>query len=543
MAKRVLGIPPPLRGVSERDIGEASGVAESYQPQRDTPKSITCPRLVPVSWSETKDGELVWDADALTASLKMVAAVWKRPGSYRQFLGEHSPLFVPAPNLAARRPDLGVVLAGDVWLESGRWWLKPVCDPSDDFTRPWVSGDARAKLRLDAPAGVRLALDGAWLGLEGAELRHGQLLDAVPALGAPAAWLVQLDERPPALPALGPLVAAERCGAFTFEQRSDGLHGVLRRGTQRLGLSSLDLFRRVLLSPLSRRLRSLELHVFALDAVTELDFIAQHEALARTAPFTVTVVHEATKQTPVGRSSSLRPVAQFPADRWRCVPLSWDDGHWVLRHPGEVWRWEEVEGALFTLGLDGERAPRSTPWLSIQHAADDQWQHAVSGFRLLPQPSPFLAGARLLPDGPLRPALVAVFADQLESERDGASVLIGQAARGDVAAVKQLWSPYHRMGGASNRDVFEGEHCAGFFERLRVRMWREFHKDLPAILSHPMLQRLEQLTLVGADSHWDESAQRALLTFSEFEADESRRDEGEVVVFRRSRSASAPTRR
>lgn len=50
MAKRVLGIPSPFRGVSERDIGAASGVAESYQPQGDTPKSITPPR---------DDGEVV----------------------------------------------------------------------------------------------------------------------------------------------------------------------------------------------------------------------------------------------------------------------------------------------------------------------------------------------------------------------------------------------------------------------------------------------------------------------------------------------------
>ena len=401
MAKRVLGIPPPLRGVSERDIGAASGVAESYQPQGDTPKSITPPpRLVPLSWSETKDGELVWDADSQSASLKMVASVWKRPGSYRQFLGEHSPLFMPAPNLAARRPDLCVVIAGDVSRKDDRWWLTPVCDPAGDFRKPWGSGDARAKLKLEAPAGIRLALDGEWLGLGGAELRDGQLLDAVPALGAPAAWMIQLGESPPPLPTLGPLVAAERSGGFSVEALEDGVHGVLRRGTQDLRLSSLDLFRRVLLSPLSRQLRSLELHVFALDGDADVaEFIAQHEALARTAPFTVTVVEDAPKQFRSSRSSTLSPVAQFPAQQWRCVPLTWSHGGWLLRHEGEVWRWDEVDGALFAVGVDGERAPRPTSWLTIQHAADEQWQHALNGFRLLPQPSPFLEGARSLPQG------------------------------------------------------------------------------------------------------------------------------------------------
>ena len=487
-----------------------------------------------MSWSETKDGGLVWDADAQTASLKMVASVWKRPGSYRQFLGEHSPLFMPAPNLAARRPDLCVVIAGDVSRKNDRWWLTPVCDPADDFRKPWVSGDARAKLKLDAPAGIRLALDGEWLGLGGAELRHGQLLDAVPALGAPAAWLIQLGDVSPEPPARGALLAAERSGGFSFEERDDGIHGVLRRGTQDLRLSSLDLFRRVLLSPLCRQLRSLELHIFALDAVTDVaEFVAQHEALARTAPFKVTVVDDAQRQTRPTQTSALRPVAQFPAERWRCVPLSWEDNRWVLRHLGEVWRWEEVDDALVAIGVDGERAAWSTPWFSIQHAADEQWQHTLQGFRLLPQPSPFLAGTRLLPHGALSAAVVAVFADQLETEGDGASAIIGKAASGDVAAIKQLWSPYHRMGGASNREVFEGEHCAGFFERVRVRMWRDFHRDLPAILSHPMLQRVEQLTLSGAESYWDEATQQALLESPQFTIDDSHRDDGEVVLVRR----------
>ena len=99
--------------------------------------------------------------------------------------------------------------------------------------------------------------------------------------------------------------------------------------------------------------------------------------------------------------------------------------------------------------------------------------------------------------------------------------------------MKQLWSPYHRMGGASNREVFEGEHCAGFFERVSVRMWRDFHRDLPAILSHPMLQRLEQLTLSGAESYWDEATQQALMGFPRFTVDDSHRDDGKVVLIRR----------
>ncbi len=37
--------------------------------------------------------------------------------------------------------------------------------------------------------------------------------------------------------------------------------------------------------------------------------------------------------------------------------------------------------------------------------------------------------------------------------------------------------------------------CCGFFQKVSIAPWTGFHLDLPIILNHPMLQRLERLDL------------------------------------------------
>ncbi|MBL8918842.1 MAG: hypothetical protein JNJ54_08295 [Myxococcaceae bacterium] len=193
----------------------------------------------------------------------------------------------------------------------------------------------------------------------------------------------------------------------------------------------------------------------------------------------------------------LTPHALFPGAPWRSLPLRRQEALWVLEHRGVVLRWQERDGSLYERLATGEVLANPVRW----HERPQRGKHASTlpdDFLLLPGPSAFLAGERLLPAGPLSGGLVAVFADALAMHGDVAAPLLNAAAAGDEPSVRTLWSPYASTAGAIVRPAFEGSHCGGFFEEVVIRAWRGMERDLPVLAAHPMLQRLRKLTLVVA---------------------------------------------
>jgi hypothetical protein len=383
----------------------------------------------------------------------------------------YSPLLLPERNHAAGRPDsLDAAIAT---LEPGPdGVLFSPASPADQF---FVDGEP-------APALVR----------------GSAIVDFKPRLGPVTSWFLEVErDHPLTGDELGPLWPAWRAGGFTYSVDQRGRwSGTLRGGAHSLGLDSLAWLRRVLSSPLVDRFASLSVEPSRVDDTSPWsDFVEAHQALAQLAPFEVRVMKAS---RPGANPSRVRPPvtphAQFPAAGWHLVPLQWEEGFWVLRAGGDLWRWRGEGDTLIAVG-----AERATPFFTMCRNTDGAWEHSLSNFRLLPGPSAFLSNRRKLPDGALTPTLVSVFADQLEAEGDCAAPLLLSLAleRPDAAqALASLHHPYAMDRELKPGPVFKGQQCCGFVTHATVTMWSRFHRDLPVVLSHPMLQRLERLDLI-----------------------------------------------
>jgi hypothetical protein len=332
-------------------------------------------------------------------------------------------------------------------------------------------------------------------------VKGGAVVDFKPALGPVASWFLEVErDHPLTFDELGPLWPAWRCGAFSYTVDGRGRWtGTLRGGDHSLGLDSLDWLRRVLSSQLAARFDTLSVEPSRVDDRTPWsDFVAAHHALAGLTPFTLRVVEPSRPPPPLRMERpAVTPHAQFLDAGWRLVPLQWEHGLWVLRAGGDVWRWRPEGDHLVAVGSGLESV---TPFFSTNWNTHRDWAHSLSNFRLLPGPSAFLSNRRRLPEGPLTPTLVSVFADQLEAEGDCAAPLLLAVAEGGAESAQALASlhhPYALDRELRPRPVFRGEQCCGFVTRATVAMWFRFHRDLPVLLAHPMLQRLERLDLVG----------------------------------------------
>lgn len=467
MPSRISGIPPPFRGVSELRIEASESTGGSYQPPASPAKTF---RLTPVPWSPARRGRLVRESDGSIALWTRVLR-WNRRRAV-VLLG-YSPLLLPERNHAASRPEGADSAVALLEVQPEGVLLSPVSGADCLF----VDGDP-------APALVR----------------GSAIVDFKPALGPVTSWFLEVEPgHTLTTDELGPLWPAWRCGAFTYSTDERGRWtGTLRGGDHSLGLDSLAWLRRVLSSPLADRFDRLSVEPSRIDEASSWsDFVEAHHVLARAAPFSIQV--EARSRPPLRlkpERPAVTPHAQFLDAGWHVVPLAWEHGVWVLRAGGDEWRWRPDGDQLVAVGSGPEQV---TPFFSVCRNTDGHWTHSLSNFRLLPGPSAFLSNRRRLPAGPLTPTLVSVFADQLESEGDCAGRLLIALAQGGAEATHArecLHHPYAVDRELKPGPVFQGEQCCGFVIRATVAMWSRFHADLPVLLAHPMLQRLERLDLV-----------------------------------------------
>jgi hypothetical protein len=377
-----------------------------------------------------------------------------------------------------------------------------------------------------------------------------------------ACWVVQFPRQKQLDTALGPLWRAFRTGALTLTAGSKkrGWSAVLRGGTFDLALDSLQRLRALLMCDFAQQLESLTLHCAASDpSVDWPTFVAAHLELAKTAPFAVglftphpaagatllpslssvaafgsgsrwdneqpdarlngaqlsakgwvtltpddwvdvngsTVRFHPTQRVPA-EPARTAPWVLLPARRWSQVKLDALHGDWSA-HVDGVTRWVTTKAGVHQRLADETLGPL-VPWFTVTQSASG------TAFFFMPGPSPFLAGERTLPANvALTHENVTIFIDELLQQGDCAGE--GLAAIAAQAPDAQMWharllAPYgaQQTFAVAHIDPSEGAHCGGFFRILRVRPWLDFTKDLPVLLSHPLLCRLERLELVYASS-------------------------------------------
>ena len=439
-----------------------------YQSPTCHTKTNRLPKVVPLPWSEPR-GAVVSRARTRWASpLVVLEYDGERLGQREQmYLGSVSPLFTPERHRWTRELRREVCRLATLELRGEQWWLLP--EP-----------------------GARFALDGTWV-TKAVSLAGAGVIDVAPETSAAFSFGLRAGEASLDF-GVGPLWVPTCEGHFTFEDTPKGWHGVLRANC--LGLDSLTWLRRIMRSPVERRLASLELHLHTNDETVDWEsFVSEHRATARLAAFEVRL--KGARPPGIGPTPRLTPHALLPSENWRVVPLQFLDGLWTLRRGAHLLRWEERDAALYERLPSGALLSEPARWHRRPSRGPECLVVLPDDFVLLPGPSTFLSSQRLLPDGPLTPTLVSVFADVLAAEGDAAAALLLASANGDAASIEALWQPYVATAGPTPRPVFEGEHCCGFFEAVTVRVWSGFARDVPILLQHPMLQRLRLLQLVG----------------------------------------------
>lgn len=199
----------------------------------------------------------------------------------------------------------------------------------------------------------------------------------------------------------------------------------------------------------------------------------------------------APRTSPRAAQQDVTPWVLIPATQAH-FPLTFDRGDWLLRLDGTVQRYSLVDDALRWRRPDEQLQP--LPWFTPHRLPSSPT------VVFLPGPSPFLAGARRLAAGaPLTPARVSVFVDELAEAGDLAAEGLAAIAAGHSeghrwhARLLAPWARPERAVAEGGLDPAEGEHVGGFFTSLRVGPWLDFHRDVPVLLSHPLLSRLERL--------------------------------------------------
>lgn len=460
------GIPPPFRGVSSFGIRTTSDRRLYQRPCARTslPGDVAPPRFASVPWCPPEWPTVVRERDRAAWSFEVTVDDFV---SGPRFLTPLSPLIPPEEHAVYERPT-------------------PTRAPLGVLE---IDGDT---LAFTPTAGApRCAIDGRWVSGR-TLLRHGSVFDVQGRFGPPKTFQCLTKWSVPAtLPTDAVVATAREEGAFVVT--SSGC-ATLSPGQCSLRLDSCAWLERILWSPLQHQLQRLELDLWHPDVAVDWSrFHDAHRALARLAPFEV-VLREPPRRRWAGSSHASAPHALFPADGWRQVALSHEDGSWVLRHRGDLARFVERGELLHEVQPDGGERP--TPWFTAVSGGKARWPRTLAGFLLMPRPSAFLARARLPPAGPLQLERLSVFADQLIDDADAAGPLLARACVGDEEALRSLWQPYVNDG----RSLLRGLHVAGFFEELELRPWLRFERDLPVLARHPMLQRLRVMRLDDRES-------------------------------------------
>lgn len=191
---------------------------------------------------------------------------------------------------------------------------------------------------------------------------------------------------------------------------------------------------------------------------------------------------------------AVTPWCLLPENHWEHRPLERCGADWILRVESHVSRW--------SVSPTGVRRRLADESLGELHSWFDRVELAErNAFVFLPGRSPFFGGRCFPTTAPLTLEAVRIFVDELLQDGDVVGEALSAITEGSPSAaiwLTRLLGSYGRqpavfVGGI---DPTEGDRCGIFFITLRVRPWLDFHKDVPLLLSHPMMCRLERLELL-----------------------------------------------
>jgi hypothetical protein len=193
-------------------------------------------------------------------------------------------------------------------------------------------------------------------------------------------------------------------------------------------------------------------------------------------------------------SAQQPPWVLLPAEQWHHAPLRADGDLWSFSRGGKTSYWKPETDGLRVMHAD-ESEGELVPWFCPCRVFD------TAGVVFLPGASPFLSGQNRLPEGVLSPTLVQTFAAELKRGEDIVADGLACLVSGGVEAKRwwpRLLAPYGGVGAppaASFLTPRAGKHIGGFFEMLSVTAWVNFERDLPVVLSHPLMVRLRRLEI------------------------------------------------
>lgn len=447
MWRRLFGIPPPFQGVTAGSTGINDGIEPpserppSYQLARLPTKSLLAPRFDTARW--TSAAPLHADETGALHFEGLARAHLAIP------LGPFSPLFENERVRQANLPRKVDQMLGSIRPHAEVWQLQ--LGP-----RTQVNGTASPRC---------------------VELSDGDVVEADSERGPWLAWVVRFEGTEPGDTGVGPLWQPLRNGTFTLEGTAGRLQGDRR-------FPSLEWLRRILASDFAARLTSLDLELTRTDAGTDWNELAiEHHRLAAGAAFQLRL--SVPRRKPREERTSA-PWVLIPAERHH-APLERVEGGWAL----------SLKGSRFVFAITSEGLALEQKDLAL--SAVSAWFTPVQltgvGCVFLPGPSPFLAGQRALVE--LDAEAVRSFALSLGDDC-AAEGLLAIASGAPTAALwlSRLLTPYQRrtvLEGFVSHD--DGEHCCGFFTKLRVAPWLDFERDLPVLLAHPLMQHLSSLEL------------------------------------------------
>lgn len=465
MWRRFFEIPPPFRRVTERDgdMEPPSKGSSSYQTQRVPTKSIHPPTFEAAPWLpgspklEVANGVLRYSAVLPRRSQRAVR------------LGPFSPVFTYDGDPPRTEFVETTVTLASLTFDGETWALAGSVDLKRFFHSPHHAVTVNA---LPVTSATKLS--------------HGDVIEH-----EGASWLVRFPREGTLDTGLGPLWRAFRTGALTLDttgatnvttrgeerhKAAPSWHAVLRGGTFDLAHDSLQRLRSLLLSDLTGKVESIELHCASSASTVDWPvFIAAHQELARTAPFKLTLFapHPAVGAKPLTRLENTTAAAEFvdfgsgtrwaneqpnhrlngaelsakgwvtlstndwvetPAQTIRLRPSSLTENPlaqlasapWVVL-PARRWLQVPLEALYgdWALRIDGTSRWVVTEQGVRQRQADESlgaplpWftvNQTAKGtaFFFIPGPSPFFAGAKTLPaNAALTPENVKIFIDEL----------------------------------------------------------------------------------------------------------------------------------
>lgn len=188
-----------------------------------------------------------------------------------------------------------------------------------------------------------------------------------------------------------------------------------------------------------------------------------------------------------------QPRALFPSERWRCAAFEPTPEGWVVENAGLVTRWQVAADGIREV-LANESLGEVCAW--FQPVVLEQ----RDAFIPLPRRSRFLNGERgCEPNAQRMSVLVDMLLEEDDAAAEGLSVILQEGPDAE-AWLRQLLSPYGKADLWGAGIALDACQRTGFyFTSMRFKPWRDFQRDVPVLMGHPMLAHLRRLEIVTTD--------------------------------------------